>query len=188
MSYSPFRKSTFKLLKEASKGNPRSQRKIYEEYYGYGMSVALRFSANREEAMEAVHDSFIKVFNNFDQIESEQSFKAWLRRIVVNTSIDHFRRSRHHHFHDDLEDVEAPVNDSILAQMSAEEILAMISKLSPAYRMVFTLYVVEGYKHNEIAERLGISIGTSKSNLAKARIKLKEDIIKHFPAYAESYE
>lgn len=163
-----------KVLKKAAKGHRQSQLHLYEGYYGYSMSVALRFSDSREDACEIVHDAFLKVFNKLGTLADTNSFKPWLRRIVVNTSLDYYRKKTNQIHH--LEVVEhdtVSVNEDALQQLSAEDIYAAIAQLPTAYRIVFTLYAIEGFKHEEIANRLNISVGTSKSNLSKARVKLQ---------------
>lgn len=162
-----------KLIKKASRGNRRSQTELYKLYYSYAISVSLRFSSNRDEAQEITHDAFVKMFANLDKYQVNLSFKTWFRKIIVNSSIDHFRKYSNQMSHLEILDHDAEVDDDVLSKMSAEEIMGAIGLLSPAYRMVFSLYVVEGYSHQEVAEQLGISVGTSKSNLAKARNRLK---------------
>ena len=167
-----------KVLKRASKGHQQSQLVLYEDYYGYCMSVALRFSNSREESKEIVHDAFIKAFAKLKSVAKAESFKPWLRRIVVNTAIDYYRkRPQDVQPLDVLDNKVSEINEDALSKLSAEEIYGAIAKLPPAYRMVFTLYAIEGYKHEEIAEKLGISSGTSKSNLSKARVKLQKSIL-----------
>lgn len=147
---------------------------IYEAFYGYGMSVALRFCDDREGAKEIVHDAFLKVFAKLDGVKDESSFKPWFRRIIVNTSIDYYRKYHKESMHMDVAGLDAPdLNATALEQLSANDIYTAINQLPPAYKMVFSLYAVEGYKHDEISQRLGISVGTSKSNLSKARAKLQ---------------
>ena len=166
-----------RLLKKAAKGHEQSQNKLYHQFYGYGMGVALRYCSTREEAREVVHDAFIKVFSRLETYDFDQPFKPWLRKIVINAAIDHYRRYSRNQ--PQLEVVEADavdLNESVLSSLTAEEILKAVSELTPKYRMVFTLYVVEGFKHEEIADKLGISIGTSKSNLSKARAKLQKQL------------
>lgn len=162
------------LIKKAAKGHQQSQYALYEEFYGYCMSVSLRFGESREEAKEIVHDAFLKAFNKLDSVEKAESFKPWLRRIVVNTSIDYYRKNAHTTHHLDVAEHDtSDLSEDVLARLSAEDIHAAIAQLPPAYRMAFTLYAVEGYKHEEIGQKLGISIGASKSNLSKARAKLQ---------------
>ena len=163
-----------KLLKKAQNGDQRSQFQLYEQFYGYAMSVALRFCNSREVAKEVVHDGFIKAFAKLASVAGEDSFKPWLRRIVVNTAIDYHRKEISRGVHMDIVDHDAvDVSEDSLARLSAEDIYEAIKLLPPAYRLVFTLYAVEGYKHEEIAQKLGIGVGTSKSNLSKARVKLQ---------------
>lgn len=167
-----------KVLKKAAKGHQQSQYVLYEEFYGYCMSVSLRFGESREEAKEIVHDAFLKAFAKLDSVTNIESFKPWLRRIVVNTSIDYYRRNiKETHHLDVLEHDTSDLSEDVLSKLSVEEIYSAIAKLSPAYRMVFTLFAVEGYKHEEISKKLGISVGASKSNLSKARVKLQRSII-----------
>lgn len=163
------------LIRGCRKGKRESQKELYAQFYNYAMSIALRYSRNREEAQEIVNDGFMKVFTRLDKYNDSLSFQGWLRRIIVNSAIDFYRRNEKHHNHLDIvhaSDVSSSA-DSI-SQLTEKEIMEAVQKLSPAYKMVFNLYVVEGYKHDEIAQKLGISPGTSKSNLAKARLKLQK--------------
>lgn len=169
------------LIEGCRNKNRHSQKKLYEHFYGYGMSVALRFGENREEALEIVNDSFLKVFNRLDQFDSSFPFKAWFRKILINSAIDYFRKFHKHPKHIDIAEI-SDLNDSIsfIQNYTAEEdMLPVVQKLPPAYKMVFNLYVMEEYKHHEIAEMLDISVGTSKSNLARAKMKLRELILKN---------
>jgi len=162
------------LLKACKKGKRASQKELYKIYYSYGMSICLRYSKSREEAQEILNDGFIKIFNNLDKYNIDLSFKAWLRRILVNSAIDYYRK---HHKHSNtleiVQDLHFDNSPDALHNLSVDEIMEMVQQLSPAYRMVFNLYVLEGYKHHEIAAELNISVGASKSNLAKARTKLR---------------
>jgi RNA polymerase sigma-70 factor (ECF subfamily) len=164
------------LLQGCRRGNRNSQRKLYEHFYGYAISVCLRYSKNREEAAEILNDAFFKALTRLDQFDPAQPFKAWLRRILINTAIDYYRKNYKQpvplelSVAMDLADEEMP-----LPQISPDEdLLPILQKLSPAYRMVFNLFVMEGYKHAEIAEMLGISVGTSQSNLVRAVQKLRD--------------
>ena len=139
------------------------------------MSICLRYARTEEEAEEILNDSFVKVFAQLETHRTDASFKSWLRRILINTSIDHFRRHQKHYNHVEIVHSEARQEYySSLDKLSKDEIMNMVQALSPAYRIVFNLYAIEGFPHKEIAEKLGISIGASKSNLHKARAKLKE--------------
>ena len=173
------------LLKGCLKNDRKSQRELYRQFYSYGMSICLRYADHRDEAAETLNEAFMNVFKNLGKFDFTRPFKPWFRRILINTCINNFKKKNLRF----TEDVEAAANSSeaenILSGIAYDEILEMIRKLSPAYRAVFNLYVIEGYKHEEISEMLGISIGTSKSNLAKARKNLQE-ILKLY--FKEDYE
>jgi len=152
----------------------KSQKLLYQEFYSYGMSICLRYADNRDEAAEILNDGFMKIFQNIKKFDLSRPFKPWLRKIMVNTAINHY-----HHKQRELktEEIEKARNrferENILSAISYSEIILMLRKLPPAYRTVFNLYVIEGFKHEEIATMLGVSIGTSKSNLFKAKEHLK---------------
>ncbi|MFT4666545.1 MAG: RNA polymerase sigma factor (sigma-70 family) [Polaribacter sp.] len=162
------------LIANCRKFDPVSQKEIYRHFYNYGMTICYRYAQNTEEAREVFNDGFVKAFMKLDKYKQESSFKSWLSRILVNTAIDSYRKKQSRPQTVDLiyaQHVEtAP---SALDLLTAKDVLNLVQKLAPSYRMAFNLHVVEGYTHPEIAKKLGISEGTSKSNLAKARIKLK---------------
>lgn len=149
------------------------------EFYSYAMSIGLRYSRDREEAIEIVNDAFFKVFTNLDKYTPGLSFKGWLRRIVINASIDYYRRNEKHYHGVDISYANFEhADENVLDDISEKEIIELIQDLPPSYRMVFNLHVIEGYKHEEIAKKLNISVGTSKSNLSVARTKLQLAISK----------
>ncbi|MCF8236917.1 MAG: sigma-70 family RNA polymerase sigma factor [Saprospiraceae bacterium] len=156
-----------------------AQQRVYEEYYGKMMSVCLRYASLEDEALDMLHEGFIKVFRYISRYKPGTSLQAWIRTIVVNTCIDHYRRNNRRRT-DDLDQIQTLSNGdtSALDMISAEEILTLVRELSPAYRMVFNLYILEGYSHKEIAEMLDITESTSRSNLVKARLKLQDAIKK----------
>ena len=150
------------------------------------MGICLRYSRSREEAIEVLNDGFFKIMTNLDKYSPELSFKGWLRRIMINTSIDHFRRNEKHYDSVDISYVKNEhLSPDVMGHLSEEVILKAIQELPPSYRMVFNLYCIEGYKHSEIAQKLNISEGTSKSNLNTARIKLKKTLSLEFDTNAE---
>ena len=152
----------------------QAQKALIKLFYSYAKSISLRYASNNEEAEEIMNDGFLKVFSNLSKYDHSQPFKAWLRTIVVNTAIDYYRKNQKYAFTTELDNVEVTdLSEDVISKISAEEILSLVQKLPPAYRMVFTLYVIEGYNHREIAELLGIKEGTSKSNLQDARRKLQ---------------
>jgi len=155
-----------------------AQRKLYEDYYGTLMGVCMRYANNKDDAMDILHDGYIKIFRNIGKYQPGTSLIAWMRRILVNTSIDYYRKQTRRR----TEDIDTAFNikskmPSPLSQISTEEIMGCIQQLSPAYRAVFNLYVIEGYSHREVADILGITESTSRSNLVKARIKLKDMMV-----------
>ena len=158
-----------------------AQKMLYETYYGKMMGVCLRYSNNSDDALDILHDGFIKVFKNIARYEPNTSLIAWMRRIMVNTAIDFYRKQVRRRtedidqaFHIHTEEADA------ISQASERDILEAVQNLTPAYRTVFNLYVIEGYPHAEIAEKLGITESTSRSNLVKARMKLKAAISAKF--------
>ena len=160
-----------------------SQKRFYNHFYGYGLTICLRYLHQREDAVEAMNDSFLKIFKDLKSFVPrhgllEDSLKAWIRRIFINTSIDQLRRMQKYSTQslDDNSADEINLEASVTATIGYKELIEIIGKLSPAYRMVFNLYVIDGYTHEDIAEMLGISIGTSKSNLSKARLNLRKMI------------
>lgn len=164
------------IIAGCQKGNRASQERLYKYFHPYGMSISLRYAKNRLEAREILNESFLKVFTKISHYNKTQPFQFWLRRIIINTAIDHHRKSQKNELFADIDMAlnipdDTPINIEVDKSINA---LPILQRLPPAYRMVFNLYVMEGYKHQEIAEQLGISIGTSKSNLARAKQKLKE--------------
>lgn len=164
------------LLAGCLRNQRQSQELLYRQFYGYAMSVCLRYVSTREGALEVVNDGFLKVFTRLEQYDPAQPFKGWLRRILINTAVDHYRQEVRHQYHSDVEQIEqTAVSESVDAfgQLAHEDLLALVQRLSPAYRVVFNLYVIDGFTHEEIAGQLGISVGASKSNLARARENLR---------------
>lgn len=142
------------------------------------MGVCLRYSRTREEAIEILNDGFMKIFTKLDRYTFGLSFRAWLRKVMVNAAIDYYRRNEKHYHSLDVSHIHyESTSESILDKLSEDEIITAIQLLPPSYRMVFNLYVIEGYKHQEIANQLNISVGTTKSNLAIARNKLQKILI-----------
>ncbi|WP_338872969.1 sigma-70 family RNA polymerase sigma factor [Spirosoma sp. SC4-14] len=169
------------LLAGCLRNSRRSQELLYRQFYGYAMSICLRYAPTREGALEVLNDGFLKVFTRLEQYEQTQPFKGWLRRILINTAVDHYRQEVRHFYHEDVEQADqAAVAESTDAysQLAYEELMGLIQRLSPAYRLVFNLYVIDGFTHDEIASQLGISVGASKSNLARARENLRQ-LLKH---------
>jgi RNA polymerase sigma factor (sigma-70 family) len=152
-----------------------AQQALYETYYSQMMGVCLRYANDEEEALDILHEGFIKVFRHIKKYQPGTSLTAWVRRIMVNTSIDYYRKNMRRRTEDIEQAYDLSSTDAdAISQCSEREILAAIQELTPAYRAVFNLYIIEGYSHREIAEMLDITESTSRSNLVKARLKLKE--------------
>lgn len=152
-----------------------AQKQLYEENYTLLLGVCLRYSSNQDDAMDILHEGFIKILTHIHKYQPGTSLIAWMRRIIVNTAIDYYRMQSRRRT-DDLETAfEIQTNEpDAVSKLTVQEIIRCIQQLSPAYRSVFNLYVVEGYSHKEIADILEITESTSRSNLVKARSKLKD--------------
>lgn len=174
-------------LKAIVQGCVREERKcqkmIFEMYYGKMMSACLRYISDKDEAQDVLQDGFIKVFSNISKFDFNGSFEGWVRRIIVNTAIDYIRKKKKDIFqvtdHEFImvnysEEADKTDDENMYANLKKNEILEAIQQLSPAYKTVFNMYVIDGYTHQQIAELLNINIGTSKSNLAKARMNLQK--------------
>lgn len=156
------------------------QHELYNRFSGRMYAVCLRYAGSAEEAQDILQEGFIKVFKKLDSFRNEGSFEGWIRRIFVNTAIEHFRRKRYLMPVTEKEEntIEGKYT-SALDDLGAKDIMALVQELSPGYRTVFNMYVVEGYTHKEIADMLGISEGTSKSQLSRAKVIL-QDMVRNF--------
>ena len=143
------------------------------------MSICMPYSQSKFEAEEITNDGFMKVFKKIEQFDSKYPIETWIRKLMINTAIDNYRSNKKHYNTLEISEEHDTHNNelTILDQLASEDIMKLVQELPPAYRMVFTLATLEGYKHHEIAKQLNISEGTSKSNLSKAKAKLKEAII-----------
>jgi RNA polymerase sigma factor (sigma-70 family) len=157
---------------------------MYDFFYGYAMSICMRYSRSREDAIEVMNDGFLKVFRNIASFRIEGSgkqvlypFQAWIKKIMIYTAIDRYRAQEKHAGQQDITLHEYGLHQDDhgpLDSMAYEELIGLIQLLTPAYRAVFNLYVIDGFTHEQIAGKLGISSGTSKSNLARAREALRK--------------
>lgn len=168
------------LIEGCINNDRRSQKDLYRCFYAFSMGICLRYSNNRDDAASIMNEGFFKIFENIGHYDQNRPFAVWLKRIMTNTAIDFYRSSLRFVNQtielDGAEEIEYVV-ETTLQKLHYQDLLIMIHSLTPAYRTVFNLFAIEGYSHEEIANLLGISIGTSKSNLFKARAKLV-DLIK----------
>lgn len=164
-----------------------AQEQLFKHFYGKMMGVCMRYTKDRDQALEVLQISFIKIFDNLKKFDFTGSFEGWVRRIVVNTSIDEIRKRNRQplttgedYVFNDSYSVQDHDFDDDITKIKAEHAMEAIQELSPAYKAVFNLFVIENYSHKEIAEILDISEGTSKSNLAKAKQRLREILKEKF--------
>lgn len=166
-----------KIIKGCVLGDVRAQEKLYKLFAPKMFGVCLRYAKDNTEAEDNMQEGFILVFLHIKKFRQEGSLEGWIRRIMVNVSYEKYRKQ---HLLYPVEDVtiyeRQNFSDDIMAEISAKELIGLIQKLSPRYRMVFNLYVLEGMSHREISEEMNISVGTSKSNLARARDVLKRRV------------
>jgi RNA polymerase sigma-70 factor (ECF subfamily) len=173
-----------KIVEGCKKGDRKMQQILFELTYGKSMSAALRYSPDKASAMDVVSDSYLKVFSKIDTFDESGSLEGWIRRIVVNTAIDVIRRNKGIYFEDvqNAEDVGLNLENNFMvdglesADLSPDEVMDIIQKLSPGYKAVFNMFVFEEMSHKEISEALEISEGASKSNLSRARNTIKKEI------------
>ena len=165
------------LVAGCKKEKPKYQRALYQRYYRLMFGVCMRYADNSDDAQDILQEGFIRVFRKIDTFKGKGSFEGWVRRIMIHTSIEHYRRNSRY-FMVDIEAARGVEFDAdALSSMSRQEILQLINQLPVGYRTVFNLYAIEGYAHQEIAEMLNISVGTSKSQLSRAKKILQEKIV-----------
>jgi len=156
----------------------KAQEMLFRSFYGFAMNVALRYSRDEMDAADIVSHAFVKIFKSLHSFDSSKgSLHAWIKKIVVNEGLDHFKSRTRFSESVELETVPEPeINNSIIERMGADEIMELVKKLPPATHAVFIMYAVEGYNHREIAEKLNISEGTSKWHLSEARKTLQQQL------------
>jgi RNA polymerase sigma-70 factor (ECF subfamily) len=163
------------IIKGCLQRKGKSQEMLYKRFFGYALRVALIYNRNRENALEIVNDSFVKVFSQINRYDKSLPFKSWLAKIVVNTSIDRFRKNKNNIQFDDNETFFVPdESPNIITQLSTEDILSLLNRLPDIQRMVFSLYEIEGYTHNEISSLLSIPENSSRVYLTRAKRRLRE--------------
>jgi len=170
-------------------GNSQAQHILFKQYFGYAKSICLRYTYSPEEAEEVLNEGFFKVFNNLERYDPEQPFKAWLRTVMVNNAISHFRRNKKHYAaRTAFDEIPEPcIADDAVSEITAREIMQLIHELKPIYKTVFLMYAVDGYSHKEIATMLEINEATVRSQYARARAQLQEAITLHYPELAGQY-
>ena len=167
------------LIKGCIDGNPQMQELLYKKFSSKMYGVCLRYSGNVDDANDLLQEGFIKVFKNLLKFRGEGSFEGWIRRIFVNTSIEHFRKKvKLYNVTEVQENTIEDTDLNILDTLAEKDIIILVNELAPGYKTIFNLHVIEGYSHKEIADMLGITEGTSKSQLARAKGVLKKSLEK----------
>jgi RNA polymerase sigma factor (sigma-70 family) len=163
------------IIKGCIQNDRQCQRALFERYSGLMLSVCRRYTRHEMEAEDILQDALIKVFKNIEKFKFEGSFEGWVRRIVVNTALKNYKKSSVQKEQIGLESYqEGSMEPKAIANLGEEELMNLIAKMPDGYRIVFNLYIIEGYSHREIAERLEIKESTSRSQLVKARRLLQE--------------
>ena len=167
------------ILEACIEGSRSAQEELYRLVAPKMYGVCLKYSGNEDDAKDIMQDGFVKVFRKIEQFSRKGSLEGWIRRVIVNTALEKYRSKVYLQSLDDSMPVKSEIVDQhVLESLTADEIMNLISDLSPQYRLVFNLYAIEGYSHKEIAGKLKISEGTSKSNLSRARSILQEKVLK----------
>jgi RNA polymerase sigma factor (sigma-70 family) len=176
------RKSTTEesLVAGCRKQDPRAQQQVYERWSGLMLAVCMRYIKDRDEAESTMLNGFYKVFDRIGQFSGEGSFEGWIRRIMVNEALTYIRRNQQAMMMVEADEALGEVSyESASQQLEAEDLMQLIREMPEGYRTVFNLIAIEGYSHKEVAEQLGISENTSKSQLNRARNYLQKQLAKH---------
>lgn len=165
-----------------------SQKKIYSSFYGYAKAISDFYSSNNDDSSEILNDGFLKIFKEIHRYKPAyadpvNSFKGWLRRIMIYTAIDHFRRNKKHRM---VRSIDTEINrlpvigDDVIDRISYDQLRKSIQELTPGYRVSINLHFIEGFTHQQIAKHLGISVGASKSNVARGRRQLQQILLERY--------
>ncbi len=173
------------IIKGCLKNNRESQKALYELFYGKMLGVCLRYSNSKADAKEVLNQGFLKVFENLKNHKEVDAIEDWIKKIMINTSIEHIRKNKQNllivstvHANKNTAVIDEHINeDSLFSKIGKEEILKSVQELTPGYRTVFNLFMIDGFSHTEIAEMLDISEDTSKLNLSKAKFALQKNLV-----------
>ncbi len=175
MEFKIYRAKEDELVKGCLKRDRKAQKQLYDTYSGKMYSICFRYVKNSMDAEDVLVTAFTKIFDKIDQFKAEGSFEGWIRRIIVNESLSSLRKRKTMYLETDLEAADRePDYDQLSDHLEAEDLLNLIQELPPGYRVVFNMYAIDGYSHKEIADELGISENTSKSQLSRARTYLQK--------------
>jgi RNA polymerase sigma-70 factor (ECF subfamily) len=163
------------IIKGCINKKEKFQELLYKKFFGYALSVALLYNRQRSDAIEVVDDSFVKIFSKIGKYDTSKPFQGWLRKIVINTSIDNLRRKNKDHLF--VEPDKYPIQDetpNAISLLATQDIFEILNRLPHYHKTVFCLYEIEGYSHEEIAEQLGIPVSSSRVYLTRAKKQLRE--------------
>jgi RNA polymerase sigma factor (sigma-70 family) len=169
------------IIKGCAKHDRKAQQMLYDKYSRFLLGVCMRYATDRSEAEDILQDSFLKIFFSIGDFSGTGSFAGWMRKVAVNTSITHYHKNLKHRYHIEIEEyvsVETGTSSFEEDLFTSDELFKVMNDLPAGYRMVFNLYAVEGYKHKEIAEMLGIDTNTSKSQYSRAKAVLRDKLDK----------
>jgi RNA polymerase sigma factor (sigma-70 family) len=169
------------IIKGCAKHDRKAQQMLYDKYSRFLLGVCMRYATDRSEAEDILQDSFLKIFFSIGDFSGTGSFAGWMRKVAVNTSITHYHKNLKHRYHIEIEEyvsVETGTSSFEEDLFTSDELFKVMNDLPAGYRMVFNLYAVEGYKHKEIAEMLGIDTNTSKSQYSRAKAVLRDKLEK----------
>jgi RNA polymerase sigma-70 factor (ECF subfamily) len=161
-----------KLINGCKEGKRGARKELFDKYRSLLLGICLRYSKNKSEAEDILMEGFINIYTKINTYSHQGAFEGWMRKVMVNTAIDYHRKNEKYNKPDDIDEhynIQSKDEDA-LKQLSAKEIMALIQKMPPGYRLVFNLYAIEGYTHKEISQKFEISVSTSKSQLQKARL------------------
>lgn len=177
------------VIKACSQNNRIAQRKVYDAYYSVMLAIVRRYIRDDEEVLDVVNQGFVKVFQKVEQYHFENSFEGWCKRIVINTALDHLRSSKRYKdfFSFDAMMPSHQIYNDGMNNMSVDELMQVINSISPISKLVFNMFAIDGYSHKEIAERLNISVGTSKWHLSSARKQIQSKLKVAYPDLALLY-
>jgi len=165
------------IINKCIQGQSKAQNELYKEYYSYGLTICMRYVKNQLEARTVLNEGFYKIFRNLTKYDQTLAFLPWFKTIMINCALDYLRKNEKFKNQLSLDEISnVSIDAEAISTLSFEELLLIVDRLPTAYRTVFNMYVVDGYKHEEISNRLGISVGTSKSNLSRAKQKLRKMI------------
>ncbi len=178
------------LIKGCLSGKVKYQEMLYKRYFSFAMSICMRYAPNKEEAMEITNDSFMKAFDNLNDFDASKGFDRWFAKIIINTAIDNYRKNFKHNSLTDTGDIPetAEDNQDIDQELSANDIIELFAELPDTHRVVFNLYEIEGYTHEEIGKMLGMTTSTSRSYLTRAKKILRILYNKHFKTVYRYHE